>query len=65
LRRHLDVEAGDELLALVDDDAVRLVSQRAAIRQARGVLRAGGDRGSLAAELIAERRDDAGTETAA
>jgi AbrB family looped-hinge helix DNA binding protein len=61
LRRHLDVEAGDELLALVeDDDAVRLVSRAAAIRLARGSLHAPGR--SLADELIAERRAEAAAE---
>jgi bifunctional DNA-binding transcriptional regulator/antitoxin component of YhaV-PrlF toxin-antitoxin module len=57
LRRALDVSTGDELVARLDGDGVRIVSRRQLARQARGML-AGIGR-DLASELMAERRLEA------
>ena len=58
LRRALGFSAGDELVARLDGDGVRIVSRRQLARQARGLLRATGEQRDLVAELLAERRQE-------
>jgi AbrB family looped-hinge helix DNA binding protein len=58
LRHALGISAGDELLARLDGDGVRIVSRRQLARQARGLLRATEEQRDLVAELLAERRQE-------
>lgn len=59
VRRALALESGDELVARLDDDGVRLVSRRALARRARGTLARLAPGRDLVAELLAERRTEA------
>ena len=59
VRRALSLEPGDELVARVDDDGVRLVSRRALARRARGTLTQLAPERDLVAELLSERRAEA------
>jgi AbrB family looped-hinge helix DNA binding protein len=58
VRRALGISAGDELVARLDGDGVRIISRRRLARQARGLLRATGEPRDLVAELLAERRQE-------
>jgi bifunctional DNA-binding transcriptional regulator/antitoxin component of YhaV-PrlF toxin-antitoxin module len=62
LRRALGFLAGDELVARLDGDGVRIVSRRQLARQARGLLRATAKQRDLVAELLAERRQEVAQE---
>jgi AbrB family looped-hinge helix DNA binding protein len=62
LRRALGFSAGDELVARLDGDGVRIVSRRQLARQARGLLRATAKQRDLVAELLAERRQEVAQE---
>jgi AbrB family looped-hinge helix DNA binding protein len=62
VRRALGISAGDELVARLDGDGVRIVSRRQLARQARGLLRATGEPRDLVAELLTERRQEAAQE---
>lgn len=62
LRRALGCSAGDELVARLDRDSVRIVSRRQLARQARGLLRATGEQRDFVAELLAERRQEVAQE---
>ena len=59
IRRALELEAGDELVARLDDEGVRLVSRRTLARQARGSLARLAPGRDLVAELLEERRREA------
>jgi AbrB family looped-hinge helix DNA binding protein len=59
-RRALDIQEGDELVAVMEDDGVRLMTRPAAIVRLRRMF--ADVEGSLADELIAERRADAARE---
>ena len=59
VRRTLELEAGDELVARLDDEGVRLVSRRSLARQARGSLTKSAPGRDLVADLLAERRAEA------
>ena len=56
VRRALELEPGDELVARIDGDAVRLVSRRTLARRARGALTRLAPGRDLVAELLEERR---------
>jgi AbrB family looped-hinge helix DNA binding protein len=62
VRRALGISAGDELVARLDGDGVRIVSRRHLAQQARGLLRASGEPRDLVAELLAERQQEAAQE---
>jgi AbrB family looped-hinge helix DNA binding protein len=62
LRHALGISAGDELLARLDGDGVRIVSRRQLARRSRGLLRATREQRDLVAELLAERRQEAAQE---
>jgi AbrB family looped-hinge helix DNA binding protein len=62
LRHALGFSAGDELVARLDGDGVRIVSRRQLARQARGLLRATAKQRDLVAELLAERRQEVAQE---
>jgi len=62
VRRALGLSAGDELVARLDGDGIRIVSRRQLARQARGLLRATGEQRDLVAELLTERRQEAAQE---
>ena len=62
LRRALGFSAGDELVARLDGDSVRIVSRRQLARQARGLLHATGEQRDFVAELLAERRQEVAQE---
>ena len=56
LRRALDLKPGDELVARLDGDGVRLVSRRSLARDVRGMLSRLAPERDLVAELLAERQ---------
>jgi AbrB family looped-hinge helix DNA binding protein len=56
-RRALGIQEGDELVAILEEDGIRLMTRQAAIASLRGLL--GKGEGSLIDELIAERRAEA------
>ena len=63
VRRALDLKCGDELLVLVEDGAIRLMTRAEGIRQAQRIAAPyvmGAP--SMADELIAERRAEAARE---
>ena len=60
LRRALDIGTGDELVAQLDRDSVRIVSRRQLARQARGMLAHPGR--DLVDELLVERATEAAAE---
>jgi bifunctional DNA-binding transcriptional regulator/antitoxin component of YhaV-PrlF toxin-antitoxin module len=62
IRRALRVEAGDHLVAWLDDGGVRLARRRQLAREARGPLRRLTPDRDLVGELLAERRAEAGRE---
>lgn len=62
IRRTLGLEPGDELLARVEDDEIRLISRRQVARNARGTLKELAPSRDLVAELLDERRTDAAHE---
>lgn len=62
VRRALELEPGDELVARLDGDGVRLVSRRSLARELRGTLRQIAPDRDLVAELLAERHAEAETE---
>lgn len=64
VRRRLGVEAGDRLIAVVDEDGVRLVPLREQIGRMAGMFRDVAPGRSLVDELIAERRAEAVREDA-
>lgn len=53
-RRALGIQEGDELVVVLEDDGMHLMTREAAIRSLRGML--GKGEGSLVDELLAERR---------
>jgi AbrB family looped-hinge helix DNA binding protein len=62
-REAMGIEEGDTLLAWVEEGEMHLISPQLGAKQAQAMLRAvlgGGE--SLASELIAERRREAGAE---
>ena len=59
LRRALDLKPGDELVARLEGDGVRLVSRRSLARDVRGVLSRLAPERDLVAELLAERQVEA------
>ncbi len=59
LRRRLDVSTGDELVATLEGDGVRIVSRRQLARQARGAMRSRALGRDLVSELLAERKTEA------
>lgn len=61
LRRALGIEPGDRLIARAEDDRLILERREAVVRRLRGRFRevAASGRGSVADELIAERRAEA------
>jgi len=60
LRRQLGVEAGERLVATLEDDgSVRLVSAQAVVRRLQGLFREDYPGRDLAEELLAERRREA------
>jgi AbrB family looped-hinge helix DNA binding protein len=59
-RRALGVDAGDELLLVLEDRTVRLLTPREAIRRAQALIRSYIPAGqSLSDELIQDRRGEA------
>lgn len=63
VRRALDLKCGDELLVLVEDGEIRLMTRLQGIRRAQRLLAPYLEgRGSLVDELIAERRAEAARE---
>jgi AbrB family looped-hinge helix DNA binding protein len=60
LRRALDLHAGDDLVAWVEDDRLVLRRRKDVERELRGMLR--GLDSSLSEELIGERRREAARE---
>jgi AbrB family looped-hinge helix DNA binding protein len=59
-RRALGLKLGDEVLLILDDDGLRILTPKQAIAQAQALVRKYIPSGkSLAAELIAERRKEA------
>lgn len=62
VRRALGFSAGDELVARLDGDGVRIVSRRQLARQARGLLKTSEGQRDLVAELLAERRQEVAQE---
>jgi AbrB family looped-hinge helix DNA binding protein len=60
LRRHLNLQPGDRLIASVDDEgAIRLISARDLAHQLWGLYADVAPGRSLVDELIAERREEA------
>jgi AbrB family looped-hinge helix DNA binding protein len=56
-RRALDLDEGDEVILRLEGDELRLLTARAGLRRAQGLVRRYVPKGrALAAELIAERR---------
>ncbi|MBA4179491.1 MAG: AbrB family transcriptional regulator [Anaerolinea sp.] len=63
VRRALDLKCGDELLVIVDDGEILLMTRMQGIRRAQRLLAPYLEgRGSLVDELIAERRAEAARE---
>ena len=60
-RKELGVETGDELVLVLEDQSIRILTPREGIRRAQAILRSHiSDDGSLLSdELIAERRREA------
>lgn len=57
VRRALDLEEGDDLVLRVEGDTLRIISQRAALKRAREILKRHVPEGmSLADSLIQDRR---------
>ena len=66
LREAMEIEEGDAILAWVEDGELHLLSPRVGARQAQAMLKAlMPESGSLAGELIAERRREAEAESRA
>lgn len=63
MRRELEIEPGDSLVAWLEGDRIVLRSRAALLREIRDDLK--DIQGSLADELIAERRAEAARERAA
>ena len=62
-RRHLGIKPGDEVVLVLDDDQVRILTPARALARAQElVARYLGAGAGLAAELIAERRREAADE---
>lgn len=59
-RRTLGIKEGDELVAVLDKDVLKLMTRDAALRSLRDMF--AGVEGSLADELVAERRAEAARE---
>jgi antitoxin PrlF len=59
-RRALGIKEGDELVAVVDDDALKLMTRQAALRSLREMFKLPGV--SLTDELIADRRAEVARE---
>ena len=58
-RRELGVESGDELVLVLEDKSIRVVTPQEGIRRAQAIIRSYIPEGpSLADELIADRRRD-------
>ena len=56
-RKALGLEAGDEVMLMLEDDELRLMTPQTAIRQTQAMVRRHVPRGrSLVKELIRERR---------
>jgi len=53
-RRALGIQEGDELVVVLEDDGMHLMTREAAVRSLREML--GKGEGSLVDELLAERR---------
>ena len=63
VRRQLDLQEGDRLVLVVDgDDELRIVRARDRVRRLRGLLSEPAGGRDLVAELLAERRAEAGGE---
>ena len=59
-RKALGLEAGDEVVLILEDDELRMMTPQTAIRQAQELVRQYVPRDrSLVAELIRERREEA------
>jgi AbrB family looped-hinge helix DNA binding protein len=62
-RRRLGIKPGDELMLVLEDDEVRILTPARALARAQELVgRYLGAGGSLATELIAERRQEAADE---
>jgi len=62
-RRRLGIKPGDEVMLVLDNDEVRILTPARAVARAQElVARYLGAGGGLAAELIAERRQEAAGE---
>jgi AbrB family looped-hinge helix DNA binding protein len=63
LRRELGLQPGDELVLVLEEDGLRILTRDQAVRAARKLVRryASGDR-SLVGELVEERRAEAAGE---
>ena len=62
VRRALELEPGDELVARLEGDGVRLVSRRSLARELRGTLKQLAPKRDLVAELLDERHTEAENE---
>lgn len=62
-RKALGVETGDELVLILEDKTMRVLTPREAIKKAQAMVRSYIPEGrSLSDELIAERRRESGLE---
>ena len=59
-RRALGIQEGDELVAILEEDGIRLMTRKAAIRSLKEMFK--DVEGSLVDELIADRRAEAARE---
>ncbi len=58
-RKAMGVETGDELIVILEDGCLRIITPEQAVRRARDLVRQYVDGGqSLVDELIADRRDE-------
>jgi AbrB family looped-hinge helix DNA binding protein len=59
-RRSLGIETGDQVVLVLEEGSVRMLTPREAVRRAQALVRAYVPKGrSLSDELIAERRREA------
>ena len=59
-RRAMGVGVGDEIVIVLDDDGVRILTREQAVRRAQRIVRGHVGRGRrLSRELVADRREEA------